>query len=412
MKLPLTEQSLWRDAYPGPLYPELKGELRVDVAIVGAGITGLTSAYLLKRAGFTVAVLDKDSVGGGTTGRTTGKVTAQHGLIYSYLHKKLGAKDAALYGEANQNAVKKVIQIISQEKIECDLAQSDNYVFTADVKQVKNFKQEAEAAASLGLPASFTSVTSLPFEIAGAVKFSDQASISSQKYLNGLAKAIDGNGSYVFENSNVTGIRDGKLCRVKTKDGTVYAKDVVVATNVPTLPLMARGGYCMLEYPTESYIVAGLLDKNLPGMYISPDNDHYSILPVNFNDRRYLLIGGGGHVSGMRLGRASHFERLAAYAKQHFGITTFTNNWSDRDYVAYDKVPLIGKLYPWSKHVYVGTAFKKWGLSGGTAAAMILTDLIAGKKNKYAHVFTPQRLRPIASIPRAVWEQAKQQFSS
>ncbi len=411
MQLPKEEKSLWREAYSRSLYSHLDEELEVDAAIVGAGITGLSSAYLLKQAGFTVAVLDQDTVGGGTTGRTTGKVTSQHSLIYAELLGQLGPDATRLYGEANEAAIEQVERIIKQEKIDCDWQRADNYVYTADPKQVEKFKNEAKVAASLGLPASFETSLALPFEVQGAVKFANQAKFSSQKYLIGLAATIHGNGSYVFEHSKAVSIRDGNPCTIRTAKGKLIAKHIIVATNVPTMPLMARGGYCILEYPTESYIVAAPYSKDMPGMYISPDRQHYSILPVQFNNNPYLLIGGGGHLSGMRVSKEAKFKQIANYAEKHFGITTITHKWSDRDYIAYDKVPLIGKLYPWSKNLYVATAFKKWGLSNGTVAALILTDLVAGNKNTWAPVFTPQRLRPIKSIPKAVLEQTKHLIS-
>lgn len=406
--LPDVEKSLWREAYETTVYPGLNEDIQIDVAIVGAGITGLTSAYLLKKSGFTVAVLDKDTVGGGTTGRTTGKVTSQHGLIYQELSKSLGMNKSRLYAEANEAAVAMVDSIISKESIDCDWQRDDNYVFTADPKKVQQFQQETKIAADLGLPASFVSDLPLPFKITGAVKFSNQGKFASEKYLLGLARAVHGDGSYVFENSKVIGIRDGNPCRIRTSRGQVIAKSIIVATNVPTLPLMARGGYCLLEYPTESYIVSGPYDKELKGMYISPDKNHYSILPIEVSGEKKLLIGGGGHLSGLRGSKDWRFKRLAKYAEQHFDMTTLTHKWSDRDYTAYDKVPLIGKLYPWSRNIYVGTAYKKWGLTGGTVAAMVLSDLISGKNNKWAPVFTPQRLKPITSIPKAVLEQIKQ----
>lgn len=402
MQLSKQEKSIWREAYSGSLYPNLANNIETDVVVVGAGITGLTSAYLLKQAGFKVVVLDKSTVGGGTTGRTTGKVTSQHGLIYADLQKNQGPNAARIYGQANQAAIEQIENIINSEKIDCEWQRQDNYVFTANPDKVSKFKQEAQVATELGLPASFVTKTPLPFAVQAAVKFTNQAQIHSQKYLLGLAAAIDGNGSYVFENSNVTSTKDGNPGHIKASKNTVTAKHIIIATNVPTLPLMARGGYCLLEYPTESYIVAGKLDKPLTDMYISPDKQHYSILPVTIDGQPSLLIGGNNHLSGLRGSRQARFQKLADYANKNFGINTITNHWSDRDYLSYDDIPLVGKLYPWSKNLYVGTGFMKWGLSNGTVAGMILCDTISGKQNPWSDTFSSARLKPISSIPRAV----------
>jgi glycine/D-amino acid oxidase-like deaminating enzyme len=408
IQLPEVEKSLWREASPGQIYPALSGEVDVDVVIIGAGITGLSSAYMLKKAGLTVSVLEKDTVGGGTTGRTTGKVTSQHGLVYSELQKTIGIANTQNYADANQAAVEGIKQIVEAEKISCDFERADNYVFTDNDQEITQFKNEAKVAAKFGLPAEFLTETPLPFKVRGAVKFTDQAKMTAQKYVSGLANIVNGDGSFVFEGSNVTRIKDGQPCRISTDKGTVIAKDCIVATNVPTLPLMARGGYCILEFPVESHLIAAPYNEDLTGMYISPDKKQYSILPVTFESQKYLLIGGGGHFSTVRISKKLRYKRIADYAKRQFGIQNITHKWSDRDYIAYDKVPLVGKLYPWSKHVYVGTAFKKWGLTNGTVAAMILTDLITGKENLWAETLTPQRARPIKYIPKNVIDQAKQ----
>lgn len=406
--LPTSEQSLWRTFYQKPLYPRLSEDLQADVVVIGAGITGLTCAYLLKQAGFSVVVLEKDTVGGGTTGRTTGKVTSQHGITYADLQQRQGIETARAYGRMNQAALEQVAAIVKAERLECDWQRDDNYVYTTDATKVAQFRQEATVAANLGLPATFETTSPLPFAIQGAVKFANQGKINAQKYVLGLAHAIQGDGCVIFEQSTVIGIRDGEPCRVRTSGGSVQCKDVVVATNVPTLPLMARGGYCILEYPTESFIVSGQPQQQLHGMYISPDKGQYSILPITVEGTSQLLIGGeGGHLPGMRLSKTKRFKKLAVYAHKHFGIDTITHTWSDRDYLAYDNIPLIGKLYPWSKHLYVGTAYRKWGLSNGTAAGIVLCDLITGKTNPWAAHVTPARLSPVTSIPRAVVQYLK-----
>jgi glycine/D-amino acid oxidase-like deaminating enzyme len=146
-------------------------------------------------------------------------------------------------------------------------------------------------------------------------------------------------------------------------------------------------------------------------MYISPDKDHHSIQPIQVDGENMLLIvGAGGNIPGLGGSRKARFRELADYGEKWLGMTTITHCWSDMDYIAYDEVPLIGKLYPWSRRLYTATGFKKWGLSGGTAAAMILSDVIDGKDNQWTSTFDSTRLRPIGSMPRRIVRHIKHKF--
>lgn len=401
--LPEKASSLWVHANT-PTYPTLKEELSVDVAIIGAGIAGLTSAYFLTKSGLSVAVVEKDTIGAGVTGHTTGKVTSQHNLIYNKLKKRHGRESARLYGTANQQALEEVANIIKTEHINCDWSVDDNYVYTTDPAQVETFKEEARVADSLGLPASFTKQTDLPFPITAAVAFSKQGKLNSRKYLLGLAEAITGRGGKIYENSHVVVIRDGEPAKIRTARGTIHARDIIVATNVPTFPLFARVGYALGVYPQQSYIVAGKNPHPFKGMYISPDPDHYSILPINIGGEPHLLIGGEGNVLGSRFNFKTRHKRLANYAGIHFDMNEVKFRWYHRDYMGYDDMPLAGLLYPWSKHLYTATGFMKWGLTNATVSAMILTDLIHGIPNGWADTFNPHRPTLIRSIPKTIAE--------
>jgi glycine/D-amino acid oxidase-like deaminating enzyme len=400
-QLPDKRQSYWAASTAMPTYEPLYENLSVDTVIVGGGITGLTVAYLLKQSKQTVAVLEQHTLGYGTTGGTTGKVTSQHGLMYDDLKQRLGEKTARIYAEANQTALEQINRIIDKEKIACDWRREDNYVYTTNPEKVEQFKSEAKVAASLGLPATFETKLPLPFEVNGAVKFANQATFHSMKYIAGLAAAVHGGGSYVFENSKAEWINDGSLPNVKTENATVKARNIIVATKIPSSPLLARLGYALLEHPQTSYIVAGKFKDKLPGMYISPDEGQYSILPVGSGKDQLLLIGGENHLPG--LGRSiNRHQKLTDYAEKHFGIKQIDYRWKAMDYIAYDEVPLIGKVYPWSDYMYTATGFKKWGLSTSMVAGMILHDLIMGQENPWATTFNAMRSKPILSIPRAI----------
>ncbi|HET9850564.1 MAG TPA: FAD-binding oxidoreductase [Candidatus Saccharimonadales bacterium] len=402
LTLPDQENSLWLSAVDPVSYPQLKENLEIDIVIIGGGICGLSTAYLLKQAGKKVAVIEKDQIGAGTTGRTTGKVTSQHNLFYAELWQRINFATARAYGQANQAGLKLIEKIIKDEKIDCGWQSENNYVYTRRADKLRQLEKEARAASWLGLPASYETSVPLPFEVKGAVKFSGQAKMSAQKYILGLAKAVDGGGSYVFENTRARRIHDGRPCVVKTAHGKLISKDIVVATNVPTSPFLARFAYCALEYPTTSYIVAGKTKHRLAGMYISPDKGGYSILPVHEDGQDFILIGGENHIPGLGRSR-KRWRKLAGFAEQNLAFGSISYRWKARDYLAYDGLPLVGQVYPWSKHLYVGTAFKKWGLTNASASAIILRDLILGHKNPWALTFNSLRSRPITSIPKAIF---------
>jgi glycine/D-amino acid oxidase-like deaminating enzyme len=399
LKLPDSEISLWEESAENTNYPVLKEDLEVDVAIVGGGISGLNAGYLMKKAGFSIAIVERGKIARGTSGNTTGKVTSQHGLIYASLSESLGENIAKLYGEANQEAIKQIETLIKDEKIDCGWKRSDNFVYTRDSNQVKTYQNEVKIAQNLGLPATFETKTSLPFKIKGAVRFADQAQFNAKQYCVSLASKINSNGSFVFENTRALGIRDGAPAKVRTKNGTISAKNIIVATNVPSPPLVARFGYCVLEYPQTSYIVAARTKFKLDGMYISTDKDEYSILPVKSGEDNFILIGGESHIRDMKFNKKTRCQRLSDYAEDRFGANSIDYRWSAWDYLSYDNIPLVGRMYPWSNHLYVISAFRKWGLTNSMVSAMILRDLVKDEKNNWADIYNPMRTSPIKSIP-------------
>lgn len=397
------ELSYWAASFaPEKYYAPLKRHIKTDVVVIGGGIAGLTAAYLLKKSGLSVAVLEKNTVGSGTSGGTTGKVTTQHGIIYAELIKRWGIKNARAYAQASQAAFNKMQRIIARERIKCDWQKRDNYVYTAQADNIAKFKQEVRAAAKLGLPASYEKHLPLPFDTSGAVKFSDQATFHIGKYIQSLAKLVHGNNSYVFEQSQATKIKDDVPCTVDTDEGSVTASSIVVATKIPTGPLAGRITYGALEHPETSYIVAGKYTGKLQGMYISPDKNHYSLLPIKSAQGPLLLIGGQNHTPGLRI--PSHrYRKLSEYGRQWFGMSDISYRWKAMDYIAYDNIPIAGLLYPWSKNIYVISGLKKWGLNLSMVGAMVVHAQILGQEpTAIGRFLRPSRLSAPASIPRTI----------
>lgn len=391
--LPGKPASFWIDSTPATSYPLPGSHVSVDVAIVGGGIVGLTAATLLKRAGKTVAVIESRQIVTGVSGHTTAKVTSLHQLIYAELIKQIGEKKAQLYAESNQAAVERVAAFVAEEQIDCDFSRQSAYTFTESGDELGQIKDEVEAALKLGLPASFVQETSLPFAIAGAIKFDNQAQFHVRKYLLHLAKNIPSNGSHLFENTRVQKVDEGNPCQVVTDQGVINAQDVIVATH---LPILDQGLFFAKTYPKRSYIIGARIDpsKAPEGMYIGSGKAYHSIRTTPSNGGLLLLIGGEGHKVGTVSDTEERYQKLEAYARARFGIDSFEYRWSTQDMVSFDKLPYIGKLTPFNQHIYVATGFSLWGMTKGTMSGMLLSDLILGKENPWTELYDATRATP------------------
>lgn len=388
-------RSFWIDSTLRSNYPSLAQDIQADVAVIGAGLAGITAAMLLKRAGKTVVVLEAERIGEGASGHTTAKVTSLHQLKYATLIKEIGEAKARLYGESNQAAIAQLASLVRNEQIDCDFEFKDAYTFAKSLSNLEDVKAEVEAAQLLGLPADYVSKPPLPFEVMGAVRFSNQAQFHPRKYLLALAAKINGDGCFVFEQTRVRTVEGEEPCRVRTNSGhTVTAQDVIVATH---LPILDQGLFFAKSYPQRSYLIGARInaEQALNGMFIGTGEKYRSLRTTPTDDGgTLLLIGGEGHKVGEADDTEQRFERLAAYAHDRFGVATVDYYWSSQDVVSFDKLPYIGKLTPMNQHTYVATGFSLWGMSNGTLAGMILSDLILGQPNPWAELYDATRPTP------------------
>lgn len=384
--------SLWIATAGATGYPPLTADVEVDVAVIGAGIAGLTTALALKRAGQRVAVLEAARVGTGVTGHTTGKVTSLHRLVYTELTRSHGAGTARVYGEANQAAVAHVARVVAEEEIECDFGSVANYTYAETDTTLPLVREEAELAARLGLPAAFTTEVPLPFGVKGAVRFDGQAQLHAVKYLQGLARAVHGGGSAVFEESFAQAFHDGSPAVVDTGMGSVRAREVVVATNTPFGDQGAFGARC---YPHRSYLVASRTEGQGPdGTFISVDEPMRSILSIDVDGWHYVLVGGEGHRVPAAGDTTERYRRLAAFSRDRLGTGDVAFRWSTQDAMPVDGLPYVGRMSADVSHIFVITGLRKWGLTNGTAAALMLTDILSGRQNEWASAFDSTRPAP------------------
>jgi len=226
-------ESLWLATTPETDYGTIEDGLVVDVAVVGGGITGLSTAINLTEAGKRVAVIEADHIVASTTGHTTAKLTSQHGLIYDTLISEFGKEKAQQYADANEAAIDEVQRRVEEHGIDCQFERTQAYTYAASTDDAETIHKEVRAAQRLGLPATFTDMPPLPIDTDAAVRFDDQAQFHPRKYLLALAELIDANGSYVFEKTRAMDIEAGSPSIVETEHGDIIADDIVVATHFP-----------------------------------------------------------------------------------------------------------------------------------------------------------------------------------
>ncbi|MCJ8006554.1 glycine/D-amino acid oxidase-like deaminating enzyme/nitrite reductase/ring-hydroxylating ferredoxin subunit [Lederbergia wuyishanensis] len=390
-KLPDQLSSYWLKSTNLPSFPQIKQDLNVDVAIIGGGITGITTAYLLVKEGYQVTVIEASTILNGTTGHTTAKVTAQHGLIYDELIQHFGEEKARLYYEANKEAAEQIAEIIKLHGIDCDYKTEDAYVYTNSNDYVQNLKKEYEAYKRLGIKGDF--VDSIPLDlgnIKGAVVMKNQAQFHPLQYLSELVDFIKDSGGEIYEQSVAThmDIEDKPIVHLKN-GAKITAQHVISATH---FPFHDNRGYFARLHPERSYVVAAKPEKSFSGgMYINAEKPTRSIRSVKVEGEEILLFSGDGHKTGQGEPEKEHYESLEKFAKEEFGAKEILYRWSAQDLVTEDKLPFIGCNNADDKRVLVATGYRKWGMTTSMVAAQLMKDILIGKENRYEEIFSPSR---------------------
>lgn len=400
--LPDKPKSYWLDSTSDTSYSSLEEDIDVDVAIVGGGLAGISTAWFLKQEGIKVAVLEADKIGAATTGHSTAKITSQHDLIYAHIWEEFGQELARQYSEANETAVRVMAEIIKENGIECDYQEKSAYVYTQEDKYIDKIQKEAETAEKLGIRADYLDRLDLPFAVKAAVRFRGQAQFHPRKYVLALAERIQGDGCYIFENTPAVAIEEGKSKTVLLKNGKrVTAEKLVIASHFPFHD--GLGLYFARMYPDRSYILGVKTHDKLPdGMYVTAESPGRSLRTQKDGDTELLLVAGEHHKTAQGEPEDNHYRNLSAFAQSAYKVLDIPYKWSTQDYSTIDKIPYIGKIRSGSTNIFVATGFRKWGISSSTVSALLIRDLIVKGQSPWQDVYSPQRAIKLSSAGKLV----------
>jgi glycine/D-amino acid oxidase-like deaminating enzyme/nitrite reductase/ring-hydroxylating ferredoxin subunit len=397
--------SLWQQ-YQVPLasaLPDAAGFI-YDAVIIGAGITGLTTAILLQQQGKKCLVLEGHKIGFGTTGGTTAHINTFYDTDYSQIAKDFGEEAAKTSADAAKESVTLIQELAAKYATDCDFECKDGIVFSETPKETKDLLKELEASRNAGVDVVEVRENGVPVPFEFAISYKDQAQFHPLKYCAGLAKSFVELGGVLIEDAFVRETsKEGEIHLAVTDAGTYQGHNLVYATHMPP-GLTVFDTECA---PYRSYVLAvklknGDYPKDL--VYDSKDPYHY-IRTHEIDGESYLVIGGEDHKTGHGDPEES-MAALEAYARKYYYVDSVAYRWSAQYYLSIDGMPYIGEMPASDGHVFVATGYNGNGIILGTIAGKIISDAILGLPNDYKEVFSPSRIKPVAGFKEFVKENA------
>lgn len=362
--------SIWEETARLPKFPSPDKDLKTDVLVIGGGITGILTAYFLEQKGVDYILVEKDRICSGVTKNTTAKITYQHNLIYNKLLKNNDADLASEYLNANKKAFNMYKKLCAN--IDCDYEIKNNYVYTLDAPD--KIEKEISALNKIGYKAEFKNTLKLPFDIAGAICFPEQAQFHPLKFLAEISKNLN-----IYENTFIKEMIGNTAVADNIK---IKADKVIVTTHFPFIN--KHGAYYLKLYQDRSYVIALENAQDVDGMYIDENTNGLSFR----NYKNLLLIGGGAHRTGKD---GCNWDKLRKFANLKYPNAKEVCHWATQDCMSLDSMPYIGHYSKRTLDLYTASGFNKWGMTGSMLAADILSDMICGEKNEYSDVFSPSR---------------------
>jgi glycine/D-amino acid oxidase-like deaminating enzyme/nitrite reductase/ring-hydroxylating ferredoxin subunit len=392
-------ESLWMDTAEADTHPPLTEDARTHVCVIGAGIAGMSTAYLLSREGKDVIVIDDGAIGGGETGRTTAHVCNALDDRYFELAKLFGDDGARYAAESHSAAIQRIEAIAQLEDIDCDFERLDGFLFLHEGGDREVLDDELDATHQAGLADTglFDRAPIEAFDTGLALRFPRQAQFHPLKYLNGLARAIIRDGGRIYCGTKAKNIEDGAPGKVTTADGhTIIADHIVVATNSPVNDWMVMH---TKQAPYRTYVVGIRIPKgSIPHMLLWDTGDPYHYIRVHAADKpganyEVLIVGGEDHKTGQAEDTNERFARLEQWARARYSMAgEVIYKWSGQVLEPVDGLAFIGKNPGSDEHIYIATGDSGNGITHGTIAGILLTDIIVGRENPWTDLYDPSRI--------------------
>ncbi|MGC1274437.1 MAG: FAD-dependent oxidoreductase [Planctomycetaceae bacterium] len=404
MEFYISPDSFWLHSTQRPaVHPPLSADVTTGIAVIGAGITGLTVADALTRHGRKVVVLEAGRIGSGTTGGTSAHLDA-HPEVSPRTHlRNFGEEAARTFIHARLHAIDHIERRIAELEGDCEFQRVDGYQYTEHADRADRLRDEIPNWKKLGLTAiEAQGEIGLPFPIAGAVRFPGMARFHPVAYLRTLADAVTKQGGTIHEQTRAAIPESGTPCVVGTdRGGTVRATQVVVATHSAYLGISSLD---MRVAAWQSYLIAARVTPPVGDALYWDDDDPYHYTRIaEPGDPGLVLIGGADHKTGQAIDERDGCAHLEDYTKKRYGDFTVERRWSAELFASDDGVPFAGEV-PSMKNVFVATGFSGVGLTFGTACANLITDLILERENSLAKIFSPSRFKPMAEAANFVKE--------
>jgi glycine/D-amino acid oxidase-like deaminating enzyme/nitrite reductase/ring-hydroxylating ferredoxin subunit len=367
-----------------------------DVIIVGGGITGISTGLLLQKAGKKCLIVEAANIGFGTTGGTTAHLNTLLDTPYTTIQKKFGKEDAKLVAKSVKEAIRLIYNNINEYRIDCGFSFANAFLFAKDEKQEKELDEIYEASVAAGIDIGYSDNITVPIDFVKAVKVGGQGKFHPLKYVYGLANEFEKMGGVILQKCRVTNIEKNDTITAETEKGNFRANDLIYATHIPP-------GVNLLHLrcvPYRSYAIAMTLNDNAYPADLAYDmyDPYHYYRTQRVNGRNYLIAGGEDHKTGHEENTEYSFLKLESHIRQYFSVKEIVYKWSSQYFEPADGIPYIGHLPGSPENIYVATGFGGNGMVYSSVAALVFKEILLNEEKKYADLFDPNRIKPIAGF--------------